>query len=334
MSLRRSKALLVAMALTALPGLTLAGQTLLNVSYSPTRELYKQIDARFVADWKARTGQDVSINTSFGGSGGQARAVIDGLKADVVTLALASDIDAIHDKANLLPLDWQGRLPHDSAPYTSTIVFLVRKGNPKHIHDWNDLIKPGVSVITPNPKTSGGARWNFLAAYAYALKHNGDDPAKANAFVSALYKHVPILDTSARRATQTFARRGIGDVLLAWENEAFLAIEKSKTDKFQIVVPSISILTQPTVAVVDKNAQSDGVEKLAEAYLRFLYTPQAQEIIADNFYRPIDPDVAAKHAGEFPKLMLVSIKDFGGWRKAQAKFFGDGGVFDRIYQPK
>ncbi|MDE2150415.1 MAG: sulfate ABC transporter substrate-binding protein [Gammaproteobacteria bacterium] len=324
----------LAVTLTVLPGLALAGQTLLNVSYSPTRGLYRQIDTKFEAYWKQRTGDEVTIKTSFGGSGGQSRAVINGLKADVVTLALASDIDAIHDRAGLLPDDWQSRLPHDSAPYTSTIVFLVRKGNPKHLEDWDDLVKPGVSVITPNPKTSGGARWNFLAAYAYALKHNDNDPAEADAFVKALYENVPILDTSARRATTTFTRRGIGDVLLAWENEAFLAIKEDGADKFDIVVPSISILAQPPVAVVDKNARTDGVEKVAEAYLRYLYTLEAQEIIAENFYRPIDPRVAAKHAKEFPQVNLVNIRAFGGWSKAQAKYFGAGGVFDRIYRPR
>lgn len=334
MKIVRVKAALLALFALVPPATVFAGSTLLNVSYSPTRELFKQIDPAFVAYWQQKTGQTISINDSFGGSGGQARAVINGLKADVVTLALASDVNAISDKTKLLPGDWQSRLPNDSSPYTSTIVFLVRKGNPKHIRDWNDLVKPGVSVITPNPKTSGGARWNFLAAYAYALQHDGNNTQKANDFVKALYRNVPILDTSARRATETFTRHGIGDVLLAWENEAFLALKESGGDEFQIVVPSVSILTQPTVAVVDKNAKSDGVEKVAEAYLRFLYTPQAQELIAQNFYRPIDPAVVARHAGEFPKLKLVTIKNFGGWRKAQAQYFGDGGVFDQIYQPK
>ncbi|MGA7869928.1 MAG: sulfate ABC transporter substrate-binding protein [Candidatus Binatus sp.] len=308
--------------------------TLLNVSYDPTRELYESINARFAKDWKAKTGDDVTINQSHGGSGKQARAVIDGLEADVVTLGLAGDIDAIAARAHVLPVNWQSRLPDNSCPYTSTIVLLVRKGNPKHIHDWDDLVKPGISVITPNPKTSGGARWNFLAAWGYALKKNGGDEAKAAAFVSALYKNVPVLDSGARGSTTTFVERGIGDVLIAWENEARMAIKQFGADKFEIVYPSISILAEPPVAWVDKIDRLHGTAAISKAYLEFLYTPEAQEIIAQNFYRPRNPAVAAKYASQFPSLSLFTIdKDFGGWKTAQPKFFGDGGVFDKIYQP-
>ena len=308
--------------------------TLLNVSYDPTRELYESINARFAKDWKAKTGDDVTINQSHGGSGKQARAVIDGLEADVVTLGLACDIDAIAARAHVLPANWQSRLPDNSCPYTSTIVLLVRKGNPKHIHDWDDLVKPGISVITPNPKTSGGARWNFLAAWGYALKKNGGDEAKAAAFVSALYKNVPVLDSGARGSTTTFVERGIGDVLIAWENEARMAIKQFGADKFEIVYPSISILAEPPVAWVDKIDRLHGTAAISKAYLEFLYTPEAQEIIAQNFYRPRNPAVAAKYASQFPSLSLFTIdKDFGGWKTAQPKFFGDGGVFDKIYQP-
>ena len=307
---------------------------LLNVSYDPTRELYQQLNPPFEAQWKMETGQRVAIRMSHGGSGKQARAVIDGLGADVVTLGVASDIDALHDRADLLPEDWQQRLPHDSTPYVSTVVFLVRKGNPRHIKDWDDLVKPGVAVVTPNPKTSSGGRWNFLAAYAYALKHHHQDGAAATAFVQALYRNAPILDSGARGATTTFTQRGIGDVLLAWENEAFLSLREFGSDNFEIVVPTLSILAQPPVAVVDRNADQHGTRKLAEAYLRYLYTPPAQEIIAKNFYRPTDASVAARHAKEFPALEMVNIAAFGGWRKAQPEFFGDGGVFDRIYQAK
>lgn len=305
---------------------------LLNVSYDPTRELYQQINAKFAEQWKARTGETLTIKQSHGGSSKQARAIIDGLEADVATLGIASDIDALHDNGDLVPDNWQSRLPGDSTPYNSTIVLLVRKGNPKQIKDWDDLVRPGVAVITPNPKTSAGARWNFLAAYAFALKKYKDDDAKAREFITALYRNVPTLDSGARGSTTTFAQRGQGDVLITWENEAYLAINEFGADKFDIVPPSISILAQPPVAVVDKNAAKHGTAKVAEAYLRYLYTPEAQEIIAANHYRPLDPKVAAEHAGDFPKLDLVTIARFGGWRTAQPKFFGDGGVFDQIYQ--
>lgn len=304
--------------------------TLLNVSYDPTRELYKDINRAFAAQWKAEHGGNVTINMSHGGSGAQARAVVDGLPADVVTLALASDIDAISDRG-LLPRDWQKRLPENSTPYTSTIVFLVRKGNPKHIHDWPDLIKPGVQVITPNPKTSGGARWNFLAAWGYVLKQPGGNAAKARAFVHKLYQHVPVLDTGARGATNTFVRRGVGDVLLAWESEALLARKRLGKDAFEIVVPSVSILAEPPVAVVDKNAEAHGTEAVARAYLKFLYTPQAQDIEARHFYRPRLKSVAAKYADQFPKVDTFTLGElFGNWRQVQKKYFSDGGVFDQI----
>jgi len=304
---------------------------LLNVSYDPTRELYAQINEAFAADWKAKTGEAVTIKQSHGGSSAQARKILDGLDADVATLGIASDIDVLHEKGDLLPEDWQKRLPGDSTPYTSTIVLLVRKGNPKAIKGWADLVKPGIAVITPNPKTSAGARWNFLAAYAYALKQNGNDEAKARAWIGQLYKNVPVLDTGARGSTVTFAQRELGDVLIAWENEAYLAIAEFG-DKFDIVNPDTSILAQPPVAVVDKNVKKHGTEKVAEAYLRFLYTPAAQEIIAKNHYRPIDPATQAKYATSFPKIELTTIAQFGGWKAAQPKFFGEKGVFDQIYQ--
>ncbi len=307
---------------------------LLNVSYDPTRELYKDINAAFSAEWKGKTGETVTVNQSHGGSGAQARAVIDGLDADVVTLALAYDIDAISQKSGLLPANWQKRLPDNSAPYTSTLVFLVRKGNPWHIKDWPDLVKPGIQVVTPNPKTSGGARWAYLAAWAYALKAPGGNADKAQAFVAALYKHVPVLDTGARGSTTTFVQRGIGDVLLSWESEAHLVLKERGGDKFQIVYPSLSILAEPPVALVDKNADHHGTRKAAEAYLQFLYTNEAQEIEARNFYRPRDPTVLAAHAADFPKIPLVTIDGmFGGWQRAQAVHFADGGVFDQIYRP-
>ncbi len=306
-----------------------AQTTILNVSYDPTRELYKAIDAAFAAQWKATTGGTVVINQSHGGSGKQARSVIDGLEADVVTLALAYDIDAIAAKAKLLPATWQQRLPNNSTPYYSTIVFLVRKGNPKGIHDWNDLVKPGVAVITANPKTSGGARWNYLAAWGYARKTYGE--AKARDFVTKLYRNVPVLDSGSRGATTTFVERGQGDVLLAWENEAYLATHEAGGGKFEIVTPSVSILAEPPVAVVDRNAAKHGTTKVAEAYLRFLYTPQAQEIEAKNFYRPRDPAVAAKYAGAFKPLAMFTIdRNFGGWTQAQAAHFADGAIFDQI----
>ncbi|HEX7894141.1 MAG TPA: sulfate ABC transporter substrate-binding protein [Terriglobales bacterium] len=320
----------------SLPGFAQSGSvTLLNVSYDPTRELYQDFNAAFGKYWKAKTGQTVTVEMSHGGSAKQARAVIDGLPADVVTLALAYDIDAISEHSELLPADWQKRLPENSTPYTSTIVFLVRKGNPKHIKDWDDLVKPGISVITPNPKTSGGARWNFLAAWAYALHQPGGNDQKATDFVKRLYKNVPVLDSGARGATTTFVQREIGDVLIAWENEAFLSLKELGPNKVEIVVPSISILAEPPVAVVDKNVDKKGTRAVAEAYLKYLYTPEGQEIAAKNYYRPRLDSVAKKYASSFPKLKLVTIDEtFGGWQKAQKRFFADGGVFDQIYQPQ
>lgn len=308
---------------------------LLNVSYDPTRELYAEFNPLFAAHWKAKTGDTVTIQQSHGGAGKQARAVVDGLAADVVTLALAYDIDAISELTGKLPADWQSRLPNNSAPYTSTIVFLVRKGNPKGIKDWNDLAKSGVSVITPNPKTSGGARWNYLAAYGYALKqHNGDD-AKARSFVGKIYKNVPVLDTGARGSTTTFVQRGIGDVLLAWENEAFLAVNELGPDQFEIVVPSLSILAEPPVTVVDGNAKRKNAIPVATAYLEYLYTPVGQKLAAKHYYRPYLPQHAdPKDLARFPELNLITVDEvFGGWQKAQKTHFGDGGVFDQIYQP-
>jgi sulfate transport system substrate-binding protein len=306
--------------------------SLLNASYDPTRELYDDYNKAFAAYWKARTGDTVTVNQSHGGSGKQARAVIDGLAADVVTLALAYDIDALSSQGKLIPADWQSRLPDNSTPYTSTIVFLVRKGNPKKIHDWGDLVRPGIGVITPSPKTSGGARWNYLAAWAWALKQPGGSAASAEAFVKKLYMNVPILDAGARGATVTFVERGIGDVLLAWENEAFLAVKELGPDKFEIVAPSLSILAEPPVSIVDKVVDRRGTRKVAEEYLRYLYSTEGQEIVARHFYRPRDPAVAARHAGQFPALTLVTIDDtFGGWASAQAAHFADGGSFDRIY---
>ena len=307
---------------------------LLNVSYDPTRELYQDVNAAFVRQYQAKTGKTPTIQQSHGGSSKQARAVIDGLEADVVTLALAYDIDAVAE-AGLLPKDWQKRLPSNSSPYTSTIVFLVRKGNPKGIKDWADLVKPGVQVITPNPKTSGGARWNYLAAWAYALKQPGGSDAKAKEFVTALYKNVPVLDSGARGSTVTFVQRGIGDVLLAWENEAFLSIKELGPDKVDIVVPSLSILAEPPVAIVDKVVDKKGTRAVAQAYLEYLYTPEAQEIAARNYYRPRLDAVAKKYAASFPKVNLITIDDvFGGWQKAQKTHFADGGVFDLVYSPK
>ncbi|WP_126402208.1 sulfate ABC transporter substrate-binding protein [Blastochloris tepida] len=305
-----------------------------NVSYDPTRELYKAINEAFAKDWLARTGQRVTIRTSHGGSGRQARTVIDGLQADVVTLALAGDIDAIAQRAKLLPADWQARLPNNSSPYTSTIVFVVRKGNPKGIRDWDDLARPGVAVITPNPKTSGGARWNYLAAWAFELDRT-KDPAKAKAFVEAIYLNVPVLDTGARGSTTTFVQRGIGDVFISWENEAHLALAEFGADRFDIVYPSLSILAEPPVALVDAVVDRRGTREVAEAYLEFLYSAQAQRIIAANFYRPSKPEAAdPDDLKRFPDLRLVTIDAvFGGWAKAQAEHFADGGVFDRIYRP-
>jgi sulfate transport system substrate-binding protein len=310
-----------------------ANITILNVSYDPTRELYKAIDAAFTAEWKAKHGDNLTINQSHGGSGAQSRAVTDGLDADVVTLALAYDIDAIAQKG-LIAKNWQSRLPQNATPYTSTIVFLVRKGNPWKIKDWPDLIKPGVQVITPNPKTSGGARWSFLAAWAYALKAPGGSADKAKAFVAALYHHVPVLDTGARGATTTFAQRGIGDVLLSWENEARLALKEQGGDKFQIVYPPASILAEPPVSLVDTNVDRHHTREVADAYLKFLYSKRGQEIEAANFYRPRDPAVLAAHAADFPKITLYDFSEiFGDWQKAQATYFADKGVFDQIYKP-
>jgi len=308
-----------------------AETTLLNVSYDPTRELYDDYNKAFAKYWEAKSGQKVTIRQSHGGSGKQARTVIDGLAADVVTLALAGDIDALATQGKLLPTNWQGRLPHNSAPYTSTIVFVVRKGNPKGIRDWGDLVKPGVKVITPNPKTSGGARWNYLAGWAWALKQAGGSEATATDYVRKLFQNVPVLDTGARGSLTTFAQRGIGDVFISWENEAFLAVKEIGADRFEIVVPSISILAEPPVAVVDKVALRRGTADVARAYLEYLYSKEGQEIIAKHYYRPRDPQVAAKYASVFPKLNLVTIADFGGWAAAQKKHFADGGVFDKIY---
>ena len=309
-----------------------ADVTLLNVSYDPTRELYQDFDSAFARHWKAKTGDNVTVKQSHGGSGKQARAVIDGLSADVVTLALAYDIDAISERGLVAP-GWEKRLAYRSAPYTSTIVFLVRKGNPKQIRDWGDLVKPGVSVITPNPKTSGGARWNHLAAYGYALRQPGASPQTARDYLAKLYKNVPVLDSGARGATTTFIERGIGDVLLAWENEALLALRELGPDKFEIVAPSISILAEPPVAVVDKNVDKKGTRKVAQAYLEYLYSVEGQEIIAKNYYRPAVDRYARKYATQFANIKLFPITELGGWTQAQKAHFADGGVFDQIYQP-
>jgi sulfate/thiosulfate transport system substrate-binding protein len=308
--------------------------TLLNVSYDPTRELYEDFNKQFTTYWKTKTGQDVTIRQSHGGSGKQARSVIDGLEGDVVTLALAYDIDQIAEKGGLLPANWQTRLPDNSAPYTSTIVLLVRKGNPKHIKDWDDLVRPGISVVSPNPKTSGGARWNYLAAWGYALKKYNGDQGQAKAFVTKLYKNVPVLDAGARGSTTTFVERGIGDVLIAWENEALLAIKELGPGKFELIAPSVSILAEPPVSVVDKVANKHGTRAVAQAYLEYLYSETGQEIAARNFYRPRLASVAAKYAAQFPRVTLFTIDEvFGGWKKAQTTHFADGGVFDQIYQP-
>ncbi len=321
----------VAAAFLALSLTWTAGATeLLNVSYDPTREFYQDYDAQFAAYWKDKTGETVKIAQSHGGSGKQARSVIDGLEADVVTLALAYDIDAIAEHAGLLAADWQARLPHNSAPYSSTIVFLVRKGNPKHIKDWDDLVKPGVAVITPNPKTSGGARWNYLAAWAWGDAKFGHDETQTRAFMTALFKNVPVLDSGARGATTSFVQRGLGDVLLAWENEALMAEQSFGRDDFEIVRPSLSILTEPPVAVVDKVVDRHKTRAVAEEYLKHLYSPEAQELAAKHFYRPTDPAVAAKVKDRFPAMNLVTIADLGGWQSAQQTHFGDGAIFDQI----
>ena len=334
-NLLKIKLALAALAITLPIAVKAADVSLLNVSYDPTRELYQDYNEAFSKYWKAKTGDNVKVQASHGGSGKQARAVIDGLEADVATLALSYDVDQLYEKGRLIPADWQKRLNHNSSPYTSTIVFLVRKGNPKKIKDWDDLIKPGVSVITPNPKTSGGARWNYLAAWAYALKQNNNDEAKAKEFITKLYKNAPILDSGARGSTTTFVERGIGDVLLAWENEAFLAKKELGPDKVEIVVPSLSILAEPPVTVVDKYAKKHGTEKVAQAYLEYLYSEEGQEIAAKNYYRPTLDAVAKKYATQFPKINLVKIDDvFGGWQKAQKTHFNDGGVFDEIIVKK
>ncbi len=317
---------------TALAGSALAADiTLLNVSYDPTRELYQDFNAAFAKHWKAKSGDNVTVKQSHGGSGKQARSVIDGLEADVVTLALAYDVDALHDNGKLIPADWQKRLPHNASPYTSTIVFLVRKGNPKGLKDWNDLVRPGVEVITPNPKTSGGARWNYLAAWAYAAKQPGGSDATAKEFVKKLFANVKVLDSGARGSTTTFVERGIGDVLIAWENEAYLAVKELGPDRFEIVTPSLSILAEPPVSVVDKVVDKRGTRAVATAYLEYLYSPEGQEIAAQNYYRPIDPKVAAKYAKTFAPVKHFTIDaEFGGWQKAQKAHFADGGVFDQI----
>ncbi len=334
----KTKSILAALAIAAMAALPQAASakdiSLLNVSYDPTRELYKEINVAFAKQWKDKTGDTVTIQQSHGGSGKQARSVIDGLKADVVTLALAYDVDSLYDNGKLIPLEWQKRLPQNAAPYTSTIVFLVRKGNPWKIKDWDDLVKPGISVITPNPKTSGGARWNYLAAWAYALHKNNNDDAKAKDFVKKLFKNVPVLDTGARGSTTTFAQRGLGDVLIAWENEAYLSLAEFGADKFDVIVPTESILAEPTVSIVDKVVDSKGTRQVAEAYLNFLYTPEAQKIIAKNFYRPRDAAASSAATVKLPELTLFTIDEqFGGWRKAQKTHFDDGGTFDDIYKP-
>lgn len=327
---------LLAASVAAAAGAALAKDiTLLNVSYDPTREFYVDFNKAFAAHWKAKTGDTVTIKQSHGGSGKQARSVIDGLEADVVTLALAYDIDELHARGQLIPADWQKRLKHNSSPYTSTIVFLVRKGNPKGIKDWDDLVKPGIGVITPNPKTSGGARWNYLAAWGYALKKFGGDDKKAQQFVGQILANVPVLDAGARGSTTTFVERGIGDVLLAWENEALLALKELGPDKFDIVAPSLSILAEPPVTLVDKVADKRGTRAVAQAYLEYLYSPQGQDLAGQNYYRPIDPAAAAKYAQQFPKVNLFTIDEvFGGWAKAQKTHFADGGTFDQVYARK
>lgn len=304
---------------------------LLNVSYDPTRELYREYNTAFGKYWQQKTGDSVTVNQSHGGSGKQARAVLDGLEADVVTLALAYDIDQLHAKAGLLPADWQARLPNNSAPYTSTIVFVVRKGNPQQIKDWNDLIKPGVGIVTPNPKTSGGARWNYLAAWAWALKQNAGNEEAAAAFLGKFYGNTSVLDTGARGATTSFAERGIGDVLITWENEAYLVLQEFGADKFEVVTPSFSILAEPPVAVVDTYAERHGTQALAKEYLQYLYSKEGQDIIARHYYRPRDPEVAARYTSRFPALELTNITSLGGWAAVQDKHFADGGVFDKIY---
>jgi len=329
------KRLIAALALAAFSVPAFPQVTLLNVSYDPTRELYQEYNSAFARYWEARAGEKVAIRQSHGGSAKQARAIVDGLQADVATLALAYDIDMLADQARLVPADWQKRLPHNSSPYTSTVIFLVRKGNPKGISDWSDLVKPGVSVITPNPKTSGSARWNYLAAWGYALRQPGGNEASAKAFVAALYRNVPVLDSGARGATTTFVERGIGDVLVNWENEILLGANELGKDKFEVVVPPTSILTEPTVALVDKVVDKRGTRKVAQAYLDYLYSPEGQEIAAKHHFRPIDPEALGRRETRFPKLKLFTLAEIAGdWRKAQNTHFDDGGVFDRIYLKK
>lgn len=328
---RFARGLLAAILSLGIAGQALADVTLLNVSYDPTRELYQDFNAAFAKYWKNRNNEVVTIKQSHGGSGKQARSVIDGLEADVVTLALAYDVDALHEKGKLIPADWQKRLPHNAAPYTSTIVFLVRKGNPKKIRDWNDLAKPGIEVITPNPKTSGGARWNYLAAWGYALKQPGGNDASAKDFVKKIFGNVKVLDSGARGSTTTFVERGIGDVLIAWENEAYLALKELGPDKFELVTPSLSILAEPPVAVVDKVVDKRGTRKVATAYLEYLYSPEGQTLAGDNYYRPRDAKIAAKYAKQFAPVKLFTIDEiFGGWANAQKTHFADGGLFDEI----
>jgi len=331
------RVLLVGGLILALSAVTFAQDapvTLLNVSYDPTRELYQDYNAAFAKYWKAKTGQTVTVQQSHGGSSKQARAVIDGLEADVVTLALAYDIDAISEKAKLLPANWQSRLPNNSSPYTSTVIFLVQKGNPKNIKDWDDLVKPGISVITPNPKTSGGGRWDYVAAWGYAFLKSGRDEAKAKAYIAQLYKNVPVLDSGARGSTTTFVERGIGDVLIAWENEVLLGAKDLGQDKFEIVVPSVSVLCEPTVSIVDKVVDKKGTRAVAQAYLEYLYSPEGQEIAAKRYYRPRSEAVAKKYASQFPKVKLFALAEIiGNWQKTNKIHFADGGVFDQVYQP-
>lgn len=325
------KAVVAALLLTIITGNAWAERTLLNVSYDPTRELYKEYNELFKKHWQELKKEDIDIQQSHGGGGKQARAVIDGLEADVVTLAVAYDVDQLYKQARLIPENWQTLLPNNSSPYTSTIVFIVRKGNPKQIKDWSDLVKDGVSIVTPNPKTSGGARWNYLAAWAYALKHNNNSEDAAKTFIGKLFKNAAVLDTGARGSTTSFVERGIGDVLITWENEAYLVLKEFGADKYEVVTPSFSILTEPPVTVVEKVAKKNGTEDLAKEYLSYLYSKEAQDIIGKNFYRPSDKDVAAKYAQQFPQIELITIADLGGWNEAQKKHFADDGVFDQIY---
>jgi sulfate transport system substrate-binding protein len=332
MNMRRSVVLLAVLLPLAWQAPAHADTTLLNVSYDPTRELYQEFNTAFEKHWKAQSGETVHVNQSHGGSGKQARSVIDGIEADVVTLALAYDIDALHDKAGLVPENWQQRLPHNSSPYTSTVVYLVRKGNPKHIHDWPDLVQPNLEVVAPNPKTSGGARWNYLAAWGWARRQPGGSDASARDFVRKLYANVRVLDSGARGSLITFTERGIGDVLVSWENEAYLAARELGADKFEIVTPSTSILAEPPVSVVDKVVDRRGTRKVAQAYLEYLYSPEGQQIAARNYYRPRDPSVAAHFSSQFPPVKFFTVDEvFGGWKSAQHTHFDDGGVFDQIH---